>query len=216
MRNYLYLTNKSEAIGWLNKWGTDYTPFLFIIDFEMKKIRVFRLDKDLPSWVRYDFSGYLNQHSEGAKNKIDIQKSPVPFNEYERAFKLVSQHIQAGNSFLVNLTMSTHVKTGLTFADLYEMSHARYKLWLEDEFICFSPEPFIRISKGKISTYPMKGTIAGNLPNAEEMILSDKKETAEHHTVIDLLRNDMSMVARNVAVESRGAEGRRWPARHHH
>jgi para-aminobenzoate synthetase component 1 len=81
------------------------------------------------------------------------------------------------------------------------MSHARYKLWLEDEFICFSPEPFIRISKGKISTYPMKGTIAGNLPNAEEMILSDKKETAEHHTVIDLLRNDMSMVAKNVAVE---------------
>ena len=38
------------------------------------------------------------------------------------------------------------------------------------------------------------------LSNAKEKILSDKKELAEHVTIVDLIRNDLSQVASHVAV----------------
>ena len=47
----------------------------------------------------------------------------------------------------------------------------------------------------------MKGTIDANLANAEALLLNDPKELAEHVTVVDLLRNDLSRVARDVRVE---------------
>jgi para-aminobenzoate synthetase component 1 len=47
----------------------------------------------------------------------------------------------------------------------------------------------------------MKGTIEATIPNAEKKILNDKKEMAEHVMVVDLLRNDLSMVSKKVRVE---------------
>lgn len=47
----------------------------------------------------------------------------------------------------------------------------------------------------------MKGTIDAALPNAEQVILNDYKETAEHNTIVDLIRNDLSAVSKRVRVE---------------
>ncbi len=59
----------------------------------------------------------------------------------------------------------------------------------------------MRINNGVISSYPMKGTIDAALPNAKERLLNDEKEVAEHHTIVDLIRNDLSMVATDVEVD---------------
>jgi para-aminobenzoate synthetase component 1 len=81
------------------------------------------------------------------------------------------------------------------------MSEAPYKLLFKDLFVVFSPELFIEIRKGKISSYPMKGTIDASVQDAAARILSDSKETAEHHTIVDMIRSDLSLVATNVKVE---------------
>jgi para-aminobenzoate synthetase component 1 len=47
----------------------------------------------------------------------------------------------------------------------------------------------------------MKGTIDAAFPEAENIILNDPKETAEHNTIVDLIRNDLSMVATDVSVD---------------
>ncbi len=47
----------------------------------------------------------------------------------------------------------------------------------------------------------MKGTIDATMPDAENIILNDVKETAEHYTIVDLIRNDLSMVSQRVRVE---------------
>jgi para-aminobenzoate synthetase component 1 len=47
----------------------------------------------------------------------------------------------------------------------------------------------------------MKGTINASVINAEKVIMEDEKETAEHNTIVDLIRNDLSMNAKNVRVE---------------
>jgi para-aminobenzoate synthetase component 1 len=47
----------------------------------------------------------------------------------------------------------------------------------------------------------MKGTIDASIPNAREKILNDEKELAEHTTIVDLIRNDLSIVSEYVDVE---------------
>ena len=47
----------------------------------------------------------------------------------------------------------------------------------------------------------MKGTIDASVENASRQIMEDTKEIAEHNTIVDLIRNDMSLVAENVTVE---------------
>src|SRR5690606_31173687 len=73
-----------------------------------------------------------------------------------------------------------------------------YKVMYKDQFVFFSPETFIKIIDNQVFTYPMKGTIDADLENAEEILKNDVKEKAEHYTVVDLLRNDLSMVADEV------------------
>ena len=71
---------------------------------------------------------------------------------------------------------------------------------LRDKFIVFSPEIFIKIKDGYVYSYPMKGTIDASLPNAESIIMNDPKEAAEHATIVDLIRNDLSIIASDVSV----------------
>ena len=68
-------------------------------------------------------------------------------------------------------------------------------------FVCFSPETFVRIKGGRIYSYPMKGTLDASLPNAEKQLMEDQKEAAEHATIVDLIRNDLSRVAEDVRVD---------------
>lgn len=68
-------------------------------------------------------------------------------------------------------------------------------------FVCFSPETFVRIKGGRIYSYPMKGTLDAFLPDAEKQLMEDRKEAAEHATIVDLIRNDLSRVAEDVRVD---------------
>ena len=46
----------------------------------------------------------------------------------------------------------------------------------------------------------MKGTIDASLPDACRLLMDDRKEAAEHATIVDLIRNDLSMVSEQVTV----------------
>jgi para-aminobenzoate synthetase component 1 len=105
-----------------------------------------------------------------------------------------------GNTYLLNLTFPTEIQVNTSLLDIYFSSQARFKLYFKDQFVTFSPERFIQIQNNLIKTFPMKGTIDAHLPNAQQIILSDEKEKAEHTMVVDLLRNDLSMVAKQVRV----------------
>ena len=72
---------------------------------------------------------------------------------------------------------------------------------ISNPFVCFSPETFVKIKGGRIYSYPMKGTLDASLPNAEKLLMEDRKEAAEHATIVDLIRNDLSRVAEDVRVD---------------
>jgi para-aminobenzoate synthetase component 1 len=190
---------QSDAKQLMNKWGQYRVPFLFVVDYELKRILLYRLDKELPNSIRYRISSQ-ERRPENFDN-IDFGTCPVSYPVYKEAFEFVQQQIKAGNSFLVNLTFPSKLKTTLSLSDIFNHSNAQYNLLIDDNFVCFSPETFVKIENRRISTYPMKGTIDASIPNAENLILNCAKETAEHHTIVDLLRNDLSILAANVQVD---------------
>jgi para-aminobenzoate synthetase component 1 len=126
---------------------------------------------------------------------------PPGFEVYEKAFGKVESHIRRGDTYLLNLTFPTDIRTNYTLPQIYRLSNASYKLLFHDRFVVFSPEIFIRIKEGVISSFPMKGTIDAAIPAAERIILNDKKEYCEHNTIVDLIRNDLAMVATGIQVD---------------
>lgn len=196
------MINQTQAATQMNDFARRGVPFLFVFDFKMQVPQVLPLSAVSPEEILYEVNGIKNYDQPKSLHKnIIFEKYPIAFTEYQPKFDLVKQHIQTGNSFLVNLTQPTPIITNLTLQEIFWQSNARYKLWWRDEFVCFSPEIFIQIQNNQIASFPMKGTIDASIPNAKNLILNDLKERAEHFTIVDLIRNDLSMVARNVRVE---------------
>lgn len=190
-----------EFISKINRLATRHIPFLFIIDFDMNTPEVHPLD-ELPDDIRFQIHPPDYQASLQVPPRFEFQFTPPDRETYRNAYWRVQQEIQNGNTYLLNLTFRSRVETTLTLDEIFEFSRARYKLLYKNRFVVFSPETFVEISSGKISSFPMKGTIDASLPDARERLLNDPKELAEHYTIVDLIRNDLAMVAEDVTVTS--------------
>jgi para-aminobenzoate synthetase component 1 len=181
----------------LNSLGSKKEPFFFCISYDLTKWEVIKLSK-IPNNIKFCINN--NQINTNSKKSI-LQKKPISFQDYKTKFNTLQQHIKNGNTYLANLTTKTDITTNYNLKELYNMSNAKFKLYFKDKFICFSPERFIQCKDNKVFTYPMKGTIDVNINNAKNIILEDKKELAEHTMIVDLLRNDLSIISSNVKVD---------------
>ena len=182
----------------INDLAKKRIPFLFISDFKAKNIQLIRLDKLNEEDIAFE----INENIPIKKQDHHLQKNPISFEQYKEKFDRIQEEIKSGNTYLLNLTQETPIESDLDLKEIYNNVDAKYKLKYKDEFVCFSPEIFIKIKANKIHTYPMKGTIDSSFVNAKETILKNEKEMAEHVMVVDLLRNDLSIKAKNVNVES--------------
>lgn len=188
----------------MNRLSSEGEPFLFIIDFEGKAPVVLSLQDAESQGIYYDCRGKTNVENGVIRNlqPLIFEKTPIDYFTYLNAFEIVKEGLTFGNSYLLNLTFPTRININRSLKEIFHLSQAPYKLLFRDEFTVFSPESFVRINaEGVISSFPMKGTIDASLPDAAEQLLNDPKETAEHHTIVDLIRNDLSMVAREVRVK---------------
>ena len=57
-----------------------------------------------------------------------LEKNGVDFNEYKKKFDFVIEKIKAGETYLLNLTQPTSVKTELALKEILECYNAHYKL----------------------------------------------------------------------------------------
>lgn len=195
---------RKEAANLMNRMAKDGEPFVFAINYEMTDCRIWQTCH-VPDGVLYNMQGMTNDHGMAGQATTGkaIEWKIVAESEdcYAKRFDIVEKHLRRGDCYLANLTSRIEVKTNLSPLEIYKMANAKYKLWIRDEFVCFSPETFLQISNGTISSCPMKGTIPASHPNAKAKLMANKKEAAEHATIVDLIRNDLSMVADHVKVE---------------
>ena len=186
----------------MNSYGKESVPFLFIIDFNMKKPMIFSLGELQEKGVYSQIGNLrLTPESVGNLSSFHFEKNPISFDRYKKAFRKVMDAIEIGDSFLLNLTFPTEIETNLELKEIYLKSKAKYKLLYKDKFVVFSPEPFVRIHENVITSFPMKGTIDSAIEDAAKSLMESEKEESEHNTIVDLIRNDLSMVAEQVRVK---------------
>ncbi len=198
----------------MNRLGRRREPFFFLIDFLGTKSIVRRFTEIDPNEIEFSFrrSGLPSVGNEtpgiGKRAPVRIARLVPPCRDrYRTAFRTVQRHLVAGNSLLVNLTAPVTIELAartvpVGLRDVYRSAVARYRIRYRDDWVCFSPETFVTIRDGEIASHPMKGTIRADTPNAEQVILADEKEAAEHLTIVDLIRNDIGRVASRVRVDA--------------
>jgi para-aminobenzoate synthetase component 1 len=169
----------------------------FLIDFNGN---IFIDDVKNLKDIYFSFPSFALLPKKPQKKTLLLKKYPISFEKYQKAFNEVIEEIKKGNTYLLNLTFPTKIETNWDLLEIFYFAKAPFKLYFKDKFVCFSPERFVKIENDKIYTYPMKGTIEAHIPNAKELILNNIKEMAEHTMVVDLLRNDLGIIGKNVKV----------------
>ena len=131
----------------------------------------------------------------------------LDFATYRDALLQIKEDIAEGNTYQVNYTYDSRLKTSLAPLDLYEMLLPRqttpYTAFIENQYesiLSFSPELFFEIEGRTIRAKPMKGTACRGKNSAEDDanrvgLQEDAKNRSENVMIVDLLRNDLGKVA---------------------
>lgn len=184
-----------EIFKRMNLWGEKKIPFLFLIDFKKENGEIFQLN-EIQNEVLFE----IENKPVSKPLKFTLTKNPISFKEYNRQFNAVQENFKSQNIHLINLTCETPIEIDLNLEEIFSQTQAKYKIYKKDEFVCFSPETFVKIKNGKIYSYPMKGTADASEENAKEKLLSDSKEIAEHKNTVELIQKDLEKVATDVQV----------------
>ncbi len=197
--------NREEAISRINSLSRADKEYLFIINYDQTMSYVEELSNIDDDECKFYLNGITNNLdpfcNDDYKDEPEWNIFPESTTDYKRSFDIVQSNIKEGNSYLANLTCRIPIKTNIGLKTIFNYSTAPYKLWIKDKMVCFSPETFVRIDSRKISSFPMKGTIDATITDAPTELISNEKEAAEHATIVDLIRNDISIVATDVKVD---------------
>ncbi len=140
-------------------------------------------------------------------------KPAVAQGDYDSAFDAVERYITDGDIYQANLTFRAAASyTGnplALYAAIRPRAAAGYGgvVWTGEQwFLSFSPELFFALKDGRVTTKPMKGTAARHPDPVTDRAVAaemraDPKQRAENLMIVDLLRNDLSRVARAGSVE---------------
>lgn len=185
-----------------NNFGKEKIPFFFLLDFELNSPFFCKLNETANKNIFFEVNEIKNYKERKINNisELCMKTFPIDFRKYTIAFNRVKQNLNMGNTYLLNLTFPTPIKINRTLIDLFFEAKAQYKLYFKNQFVIFSPECFVKTKEDFIYSYPMKGTIDADISDAREIILSDKKEEWEHNTIVDLLRNDLSIISTDIEI----------------
>ncbi|QKC95091.1 aminodeoxychorismate synthase component I [Mesorhizobium sp. NZP2298] len=130
------------------------------------------------------------------------------FEDYEKRFSRLHQHIRQGDCYQGNLTFPVQAQWSgdplAAFDALTERQPVKYGalVALGDPIVLSrSPELFFEINAaGMIETHPMKGTAPRGATRDEDerqktFLRNDEKNQAENRMIVDLLRNDISLIS---------------------
>ena len=134
--------------------------------------------------------------------------------QYAAAFTRVQEQLRAGNSYEVNLTYRlterSRADPALVYLRLRTLNPAPYAAYIQHDDVAVlssSPERFASVDADRtLETRPIKGSTprhddADLDAMSRDQLCRDPKLRAENLIVVDLLRNDLSMVCQPGTVE---------------
>ena len=130
------------------------------------------------------------------------------FAEYETRFDRLHRHLRAGDCYQANLTFpiaadwsGDPLAVFDTLALRQPVKYGALVSLVSPVLVSRSPELFFEVdAEGWVETHPMKGTSPRGATPAEdrrfrEFLRNDPKNQAENRMIVDLLRNDISLVS---------------------
>lgn len=145
--------------------------------------------------------------------------------EYRQAIERIMAHLEAGDVYQINhvfpLDFRLEGDSLALFAALRRAQPVSHGAFIDTgalTALSLSPELFLRCRNGRLEARPMKGT-AERGPDrsgddlAAEGLSADEKSRAENLMIVDLLRNDLSRIAKPGSVSTpRLFEVERYPS----
>ncbi len=135
-------------------------------------------------------------------------------DEYLEKVKTLQQHIQLGDIYEINFCQEFYAENVTVnpinlYHKLNKKSPTPFSCFVkhnDNYLLCASPERFIKKIGDEISSQPIKGTIKRGSSEKEDAILkeqlkNDPKERSENIMIVDLVRNDLSKIAKKGSVK---------------
>jgi para-aminobenzoate synthetase component 1 len=156
--------------------------------------------------------------SPAEKNINDQYPSPqisarITKEEYLQSVRSLKEHIKRGDIYEVNFCMEFFAKdTRISPSDVYRKLNALSKAPFstcfrsaEHYLISSSPERFLRKKENMLISQPIKGTAKRSSDKKEDeelksQLSNSEKEKAENVMIVDLVRNDLSRLAKRRSV----------------
>jgi len=170
-------------------------------------------------WMRARHT-FVVTHDPASPHDLPAPATPPPARppevpqEYAEAFARVQEHLNAGDTYEVNLThrrsvtsYATPVETYLRLRDLNPAPYAGFLQHRGQWLLSASPERYATVGADRLlETRPIKGTTPrGATPELDaasrHQLAADPKFRAENLMIVDLLRNDVGMVSEVGSVE---------------
>lgn len=208
----LYPDDLPEVITLAERASADGLHVVGFISYEAAAA----LNPDLPSlhhlpdlplaWFALFKDCVAPVRSHGASKLLPLQPI-VGYRDYLSKARRSQDYIAAGDCYQVNLTFPLSCRYADTptslYARLLRSQPATYSIFIDAgpfSVLSLSPELFFRRTEESIVTRPMKGTAhRGRFPEEDrlraEELKNSPKERAENLMIVDLLRNDLGMVA---------------------
>jgi len=168
-----------------------------------------------PSQVRLFDHGLVDRESRPPVGLPPVAEVP---DSYAEAFARVQEELHAGNTYEVNLTYRLARESDLdpvsAYLRLRELNPAPYAGFLQHDLpghsawlLSSSPERYALVTADRhLETKPIKGTTQRGATPGEDEALRERLRTepkfrSENLMILDLLRNDLSMVCEPGSVE---------------
>lgn len=134
-------------------------------------------------------------------------------DEYDASIKSIKQSIENGDTYQINYTIRLNSEFEgddlVFFEKLKKAQASNYCAYINTggyRILSASPELFFHLEGDHLTTRPMKGTINRGKSFAEDetnasWLYHSEKNRAENVMIVDLLRNDLGMIAEPGTVE---------------
>jgi para-aminobenzoate synthetase component 1 len=212
--------NDVEQLSSANFDGLDFADLFF---FQPKKLIFikentieFKYLKMVDDEIEADFDEIkefknlnIKDTNDDLKIKLRIQK-----DEYHKKVTEVLEHIYRGDIYEANFCQEFYAEnTTLNPVEVYqhlnEISKTPFASFLKtaDQFaLCASPERYLKKEGLKIISQPIKGTAKRLINTIDDAQIAsdlqrDEKERAENVMIVDLVRNDLSKIAKKGSVQ---------------
>lgn len=150
---------------------------------------------------------WLSRRATGA-GAVDVTGASMSPDAYFAALARIQAYIAAGDLYQVNLTFKRRLRVRGDPLALYRrlrrrqpVAHGGLIRAPDFHILSLSPELFVEVNDGDVTMRPMKGTAPRGADAAADAhqrrrLQRDAKNRAENVMIVDLMRNDLSRVAR--------------------